>query len=605
MSSTTQTIHAQPAVGFSLAANLSLSDWERWDAAHRKALRHFPWLQVHEVVIGATTLCLWSHYDPQESLYRMPDGSVLVFVGSPLNQVRWSSVAEQLARAATPTDFRLPWEGRVVLIQIAADGRSWEIWNDWAGTIPLFYTTAPEIGLVSSLEPVTVATANLGPEHFSRRGLVEVLMFGQFLGSDTLYRPMTVLPPDSYGRWEQGHVQQQVKLWSLRAPEIERGRDEQKLIADWYELLVAAIGGSLTNVSGDIALPISSGMDSRLIAAVAADLGLPMQAYTYGPLSSMEVTLGRRVAETLHIPWQRVELGQNYLATGMEQWLDWFGASFHAHGMYQLPFLQRLAGRRMLIPGGYMGNSTGGGGHPSDAMLDPSKSMIERYTKYGIYWSVEALRNLLDFDPHPYLAEINDNLQTQIDSMPGWDIYQQMVMIHVWNRLHRGISYQPIMNGYHGLDRTPFIDRSYAEFGLGLPPELIRNRGLQIKLLQRYWPKLAAFPSPPYLQPLRGLKLRWHALRFHAQRRLPPHYRALLGATRLNTLDLDAVQTHKWRSLGPLRSDLPDHGPLRMAPVRMAAAEAFGGDPAAVRRLLAVVPISTRVLAQPVASLTE
>jgi len=94
-------------------------------------------------------------------------------------------------------DFVLPWEGRGILLLVCPEGDEWHAWEDWAGSIPVFYTADHE-QIASTLEPVVVGVGNLTSAEFSKRGLEEPLTLGHFLCTDTLYEPVKVLPPDSH-----------------------------------------------------------------------------------------------------------------------------------------------------------------------------------------------------------------------------------------------------------------------------------------------------------------------------------------------------------------------------------------------------------------------
>lgn len=589
----------QPAIGFSLAYGLHDTHQLSWEHSHERVLALFPWLQSQEIRIGATSLRLWGHYDPQLATHRTAEGDLFVLVGSTLEGLTWAKGLPQLKGLGAPGDTQ-PWEGRCIVIRLSADGERWSIWSDWVGGVPVYHSAWAGGGVASSIEPVAVETADLGPAQISRRGLVELLMLGQFLGCDTLYEPMRYITPDSHTDWVRGRHAGERRLWTVSPHGRLAGRTTDQLIDEWLSLHIEAIAGPLRSSDEPIALTLSSGMDSRLIAAIMSEearrTGRDLRAYTYGPLESLDVTLARQVADTLQIPWERVPIGQRYMADHMTRWLTWFGTSLHAHGMYQFSFLRQVAGKRYLLPTGNLGNSIGGGGHPPEELLDERMSLFERYHEaFATYWPMEELGTILTFDPKPYIAELNDVLQEQHDAVAHWPLYPRMLMFNIWNRIGRAIFYQPMMYSYYGLERQPFTYRPMANFAFSLDPSLHRRRKLQLAMLHRTWPQLAAIPAPPYHKPMRGIELKWHALRFHTQRRMPPHLRPLLGPTRLTMKDVDCVRAHKWASFAPLSPELGAVEPLRSQALIRAAEAAFTGDDKDVRRILAALPIAAKL----------
>jgi len=97
--------------------------------------------------------------------------------------------------------------------------------------------------------------------------------------------------------------------------------------------------------SNEEILPLSSGMDSRLLALNRVRHRKIPHCYTYGTSrrqwDSDEVHGAREIARSLNLPWQRVEL------TGFHQeispWRELFGSSVHLHGMYQLRFYREIS----------------------------------------------------------------------------------------------------------------------------------------------------------------------------------------------------------------------------------------------------------------------
>ena len=78
----------------------------------------------------------------------------------------WDDVQEKLLSY----DFELPWEGRVILLRISSGGKRWTMWNDWLGSIPVFYAEIESGRIASTLEPVTVAAADYTPDNFFMPG---------------------------------------------------------------------------------------------------------------------------------------------------------------------------------------------------------------------------------------------------------------------------------------------------------------------------------------------------------------------------------------------------------------------------------------------------
>lgn len=583
----------KPVVGFSIAYGLSEAAKSQWQTSHEKVLAKFPWLQVESHTYGGAHLFLWGHWPVRLAMTQDVNQNLWVLIGSPFGKHGWHTVFDNLVKNGEDR-LHIPWEGRCVLLRVSPDGKLWSVWNDWAGSVPIYHSSWQEGGVASCLESVVVSVADLNASCISKRGLVELLLLGQFLGTDTLYTPMQVIAPDSHVSWRRGKVGTSNRLWTVKASDEHFSTPRPILIEKLHDLTRTAVSEALVDEDSVILFPLSSGMDSRLTAAVVADLHLEVEAYSYGPKEWLEVLFAKQLAEVLDIPWQRVDLGLNYRADFTRDWLNWFGSSLHAHGMYQFPFLRRIQGRGGIVPNGFYGNNMAGGDHPNDCLFETGKNLLDRFCGYSTYWTKDMLPDLLDFDPAPYYSEMNDILQAQVASVSNWPEYQQMNVIDMWNRQARFIFYQPMVYGYFGHERSPFMHRDYARFCQSLPPDLLKKRKLQVEMLDKYWPSLGKVGGT--FRPMRGVDRIWHSTRYHIAKRLPRTLRPLMGATWLNKSDSDCAFARKWDNLFPVSPDLPDLAPLRARPILEAAQRANAGNIIDLARIAAVQPVLARLM---------
>jgi hypothetical protein len=593
------TVRPKPAVGFSIAYRVPSSDEQLWNKAHESVLEHFPWLQTGEIQVGLTRVRIWSHFAPALSTRRTDSGAVWILVGSPLNQPSWQDLDGRSQTAErTGGDVVLPWEGRCVLIRVDPCGERWDLWNDWAASVPVFHASTESGGVASSLEPVVVTVANLTTSSLSKRGLTELLLLGHFLDTDTLYDTMRVLPPDSHAVWYHGANKAVSRCWTVSASDSHFSTGSARLIDEMYDLTQYAISTSLTANEGcPISLPLSSGMDSRLIACVAATCGHEVTAYTYGPAKWAEVQFANRVADALSIQWQRVEIQRGYHAQFVQRWLDWFGTSLHVHGTYQFPFLHTIKSTTSLIPNGFYGNNMAGGDHPNDCLFQANQGLLDRICGYGMYWDRESLAALLDFDPTPYYSEIEDLLENQLALIPDWSEYHKMNAIDMWNRQARFIFYQPVMYSYYGLERSPFMHREYARFCMSLPDHLLRKRKLQIDMLDKCFAQVGRIPGT-FRRRLTSIGAEPHSVRYRLALWSPRVLGPLVGITWSYEMQSESIAFGKWNALCPITPNLADTWPFRSGPILDVADRSFSGDISCVLKLLPVQAVLDHLLAE-------
>lgn len=528
-------------VGFTVFSNIPDNKIKVLQAAHERALAYFA-LQRRSLTFGETRLELWGHKGMEERIHTLPDGSLAVLIGSPHGETVLADVQDDLLSG----DFELPWDGRVVLLRVSVDGRHWTMWNDWLGSIPVFRAQIGQGRIASTLEPATVAAAGYTSDDFFLPGLVSLLMNGHFISDWTLYKDMKVIPPDSVMQWDEDGFHSKC-LWTVQ-PSQERweaGWDD--LVDEMHELSHKTIADVLKTRS-DWLLPLSAGLDSRLIAAVGADLGVDFHAYVWGEPETTDVIYSHQVAKVLGIPWKRIDLCEDFLTGYTERWSDLFGSSMHFHGMYQMCFLDTLRSE----PGtsfinGYIGDQLSGmNAIRCDAGYDIYKN------EWYLHWDAREVRSLLKFPIDEALQEITNEITRQEEALRGPRFFKNLYF-GSWSRQRLFTSFQSTLASYWREVATPFLNRAYARFCMSLPRAVLENRKLLADVFRRYYGRLAVIPGTYANEPfiLTGRYLLKHRIVEHLP--APLHHGPFAGFDDVPLrMDIDCIQVMGAESLWPL-----------------------------------------------------
>jgi hypothetical protein len=542
-------------VGFSLFRGLELAQAQRLLASQEDALSNFKNLERKSISLGLSRLELWGHKDVSDRVHTLPDGSLLALVGSPHGDVDWRAVQESFERAGAAEAFGLPWDGRVVLLRVSADGRDWTMWNDWLGSIPVFYTELASGRIASTLEPVVVAGAGYTPEDFFLPGLVSLLINGHYIADWTLYKGMKVIPPDSTARWD-GKGLRVNPLWTVEPSQSrwEAGWDD--LVDEMHELSRQAVVDALKARSKWI-LPLSSGLDSRLIAGVAAEVGVDAQAFAWGAPNTTDVVYSRQIAKTLGFPWKRVNLPGDFLVKYTPRWAKWFGSAMHFHGMYQMAFLDKIRSEISApIISGYAGDVLAGDSTIDLNAVHNGRRSYQLEDDWYCHWTADEVRTHARFPWQDALEANADEYQRQIDSLPG-AVYQKLQLLELRNRQRYFTSFQSTLSDYWRGVATPFLNRSYARFCLSIPRMALDNRQLLSGVFRRYYGRLAVIPGTYAREPF-ILTGKYLILRRIAGVLVPAFHRGPLkgfGNVQLR-MDIASVQAIGRDALWPLFYDL-------------------------------------------------
>ncbi len=580
-------------VGFTAAYRLDPACVLQASQALDRALAHFPWLVRRTVAVGETTIDFWGHGDLAPSVHSLADGSLLVRAGRPEEDPTWNGVADAILRAGDPADFQLPWEGRILLLRVSADGRSWTLWNDWNGSIPVYHAAIGEGRIASTLEPVTVAAGGYSDDDIHTAALVSLLLNGHYVGDWTLFRPMKTVRPDAVAEWDDRGFRSRL-LRSVVPSDSRWDRGWDELAAEMYQRMRTPIARAL-RTSSHWTLPLSGGADSRLIAAVGAEEGISMTAFTYGPATWKETLYAEKVAHALRIPWKRIDLGTDYLERYVPMWGDWFGSALHFHGMYQMPFLEAVRNEPSPIVTGFIGDPHGGA--QTAGMVPGDRTLLRRLTDKWYMWSAEELRDAFRFGIDEAVEEIEAELQGDYDAFPGAP-YQKIWMMFQRSHVFGFSFYQPMMYDYWKGVSTPFVDRELARFTLSLPRLALEGRRLQVEMFKKHLPSVAGLPVTFLGMPFKLSK--GYLMRRGIGEVLPRPLRR--GPLRefnpsRNTLEQDSIRDGGKAALWPIyeAGDRLDRW-IRLDRVAAAHTAASGGDLQAVNRLEAVQALALRLL---------
>lgn len=206
--------------------------------------------------------------------------------------------------------------------------------SDWLGTNSIFMNSRKNTHSDTINSVIENDNIRFHPEGFNN-----YLQFGYSVFEQT---PLTDI---TFSRFSSQLVKtdDQTLKWNHLEDPVEKNLDYKLSETDIIDLIRYRVQEWESKIDGCIAIPTSGGYDSRLLNWCIRDKSR-IRAYTYGlsnnQSKSTEVLYAEYLCKKLGISWEQIPLegGEEYLL----QWLDHFGISVHAHGMYQIEFFNKL-----------------------------------------------------------------------------------------------------------------------------------------------------------------------------------------------------------------------------------------------------------------------
>ncbi|HEX7350292.1 asparagine synthase-related protein [Brachybacterium sp.] len=226
-----------------------------------------------------------------------------------------------------------------------------QLLTDHLRSWPLFYAVRGDHVHVGE-DAFAVADA-LGGRSLDSAAAAEFLHTGFVLGDRSVLHGVRQVPAGTTVRIDRrtGEVRSRLeRRLRLRAPEFA---DTDAFTRAFAAALDAQMVRLYDRADGRmIALPLSAGLDSRLLAALLARDGYPhVQTFTYGLPGNAEAQASARIAESLGLPWTQVTHTPDQLRRA---WTDPSTASFlrEASGGASLPHIQDWYAIRSLTEDG-------------------------------------------------------------------------------------------------------------------------------------------------------------------------------------------------------------------------------------------------------------
>lgn len=235
--------------------------------------------------------------------------------------------------------------------------------------------------------------------------------------------------------------------------------------------------------SEKIIIPLSGGMDSRLLLSLIEDKSR-IEAFTYGQSwtqsKSNEVTKARALSKKMNFKWQHIEI-RDY-SNLMPLWIEKWGAASHAHGMYQMQFYAKIASlvpSNSVVLSGIIGDLLAGS-LPTHSIRQPSQLFNLALSREMNAKSVAE--KLAFFEQSTSIEDFLESEFATYESVLRHKRAADLVTIQNKNMLLRYLVEVPEWYGFNS--QSPYLDECVGTNMLRLADELRQDRQWQKSYLE-------------------------------------------------------------------------------------------------------------------------
>jgi len=389
--------------------------------------------------------------------------------------------------------------------------------NDRYGLRPLYYWHDSSQGvLVFSSDLRGVMASGLVPRRPNWRAANVFLHFGHFLGEDTFFENVSLLPPAAVLRFEQNQVKIE-RYWNMAEIPIDETISYPQAVQQCGELFVQAVQRRIVPAKGKTVVFLSGGLDSGRIASELSRQKYPFVTYTSRGFSSRDPDgpVAAEVAKALQVENVFINLpARHFMNDYFPRTARLTDYETRLHQPY-LPMIEALPGDCKVNFDGIAGDVAFNAVLRSSEFIDPDHfQAAQRYSQ-------EQLAGKLIVERHSYSIfspgirrhfQETDVLETVLRELRKYaGTPNQLTCWYLSNRTRRAISLASLkLISLKAESLMPFYDNDLFDFVMSLPPVMRIQHSLRADMTQRLYPEFFSVFQSRQTLPAQGDDIRYY-----------------------------------------------------------------------------------------------
>lgn len=422
------------------------------------------------------------------------NGYTLVVLGQFYESVDQVALLQMCVRfvEGKDTTFADP-AGHYILFLFNERARDWHVFTNRFGTYHAYYLNDGKQNIISTY--FLGLARSLQGKSLDWEGITGFFGMGFFPGTKTYLESIQILAPASYYHFDAAlNLVGAKRYWNWTI--TSNAHDE----AEHHAVLNSAISNSLRHATNGhrIALPISGGLDSRMLAGIVSREDLDyksMWAYSYGySQKSAENAIASRIAKTRNIPFQS-SVVPNYLFDQLPDITEAVELFQYVDGTRQACMRTEIAANADVVIGGHWGD-VWMDSMSADKETDLFPGFEKKVLKRGRQWLFTEIAQNFQKDSESYLREYFGSAIKQYNHLENAALKFKAYKTDQWSfrwtlasiRMYQSAAF-PVL---------PFYDKNVADLLLVVPEKELNGRKMQIDFIKRYHPDLAKITWQEY-----------------------------------------------------------------------------------------------------------
>lgn len=326
-------------------------------------------------------------------------------------------------------------------------------------------------------------------------GITGFMAMGYFSQDKTYLHGISIIEPASHYCFdEQVQLVNKKRYWDWTYAPVERPQND--FTAELHDVLQQSL--QQATHSQNVCLPLSGGLDSRLLAGELTCYGMSYKdacALTYGySANSPEIRIGRKVAEVVKLP-VHAYIMPDYLFERLDDITDAVELFQYVDGTRQASASGWLKELADVVVGGHWGD-VWMDSRPLSDKNDLRETFQKKIIKNGSAWLLTNIckPNLPDADS--YLQDYFETFINKYDYIKDAAFLMKIYKTDQWSFRWTAASLR--MYQVAAMPVLPFYDKRIVDLFITMPQHMLAGREFQVAYIKQYYPDLAAITWQEY-----------------------------------------------------------------------------------------------------------
>ena len=358
--------------------------------------------------------------------------------------------------------------------------------NDRFGLYPI-YIARYKNALIFASEQKSLLVLNIIATDIDQISVSLIISIGELCGDRTLFQNIKTLPSATVlTACNDGISTRKYWQYKYEVKEAPSWRESVEQVSESLERAVRRI----STQHHDIGVPLSGGLDSRLLLALAKKKS-NVTSYTWGVDYSKDVKIAKNVAQQLGSKHNEIHVNGDYLATMAPQGVWLTEGLTSATNFHVLPHVDYVSGKSSVVLDGLAGDAILGGNFIADGWLhtlDANKAAENIWHWRHSGWLGDFASNDMEELSNPAREEFIKLFHSYSGKTP----MDQSMAFLLDNRVRRNsICGTEILRSklitYH-----PFFDNDFIDTVSVLPHQWRRRHKFYLAVLKQLSPEAAS-----------------------------------------------------------------------------------------------------------------